>query len=96
MANGNLDLAAQQVKPDGGKRNRLADALKQGHARAPPDGGHLTAQCGLGQAELAGSSRQQTSFGGLQKCLELVSVEFVHAKMHMFTAIYRSSLLCFG
>jgi hypothetical protein len=57
----------QQVQPGGGQRHGLAHPLEQRHAHAPLDGGHLAAQRGLGQAQLAGGRRQRAGFGRFQK-----------------------------
>ncbi|MCY1312972.1 hypothetical protein D9M70_634520 [compost metagenome] len=77
----------QQIQARGGERHGLAHALEQGHAHLPLDGGHLSAQGGLGQAQLARGRRQRAGFSGLQKRLELVPIELIHAFMYMFTAI---------
>ena len=68
--------AAQAVEAE---NQRLAHTLEQGHAHVLFDGGHLAAQRGLGQAQFAGGGRERSGFCGLQKRLELVPVEVVHA-----------------
>jgi hypothetical protein len=82
----------KQIQAGGGQRHGLAHALEQGHAQARLDGRHLSAERRLRQPQLARGGRQRAGIGRFQKRMQLIPVEFFHAKKYMTNTDFRYSM----